>query len=118
MLQHGLPYLKIVRSDLLRRTKEHEYASLRLMQGSMNLTRCLDPAAFARASYSSVAELAVMSDSKNFKGGTGYYLNETAQPGVGIGYHLLDRIHTSVPVNLDATIDGKSADGGVIERPP
>jgi hypothetical protein len=48
---------------------------------------------------------------------TGYYLYETAQPGAGIGYRILERIHTSMPVNLDATIDGKSANGGVIVRP-
>ncbi len=49
---------------------------------------------------------------------TGYYLYETVQPGAGIGHHVLERIHTSMPVNQDATIDGKLADGGVIARPP
>ncbi|HSA87330.1 MAG TPA: M14 family metallocarboxypeptidase [Nitrospira sp.] len=48
---------------------------------------------------------------------TGYYLYETAQPGVVIGHHVLERINTSMPVNLDATIDGKSAERGVIVRP-
>ncbi|MGZ9146630.1 MAG: M14 family metallopeptidase, partial [Nitrospira sp.] len=47
---------------------------------------------------------------------TGYYLYETVQPGAGIGHRVLDRIHTSMPVNGDTTIDGKSADGGVIAR--
>jgi predicted deacylase len=47
---------------------------------------------------------------------TGYYLYETVQSGAGIGRRVLDRIHTSMPVNRDATIDGKSADGGVIAR--
>ena len=49
---------------------------------------------------------------------TGYYLYETVQLGAEIGHRVLERIDTSMPVNLDATIDGKSADGGVIARPP
>ncbi len=44
----------------------------------------------------------------------GYYLYETVRPGAEIGYRVLERIRTMMPVNLDATIDGKSADGGVI----
>lgn len=48
----------------------------------------------------------------------GYYLYETVQPGADIGHRVLERIRTSMPVNLDAEIDGKSADGGVIARPP
>ena len=48
---------------------------------------------------------------------TGYYLYETVQPGADIGHRVLERIHTIMPVNLDAMIDGKSADGGVIARP-
>jgi len=48
---------------------------------------------------------------------TGYYLYETVQPGADIGHRVLERIHTIMPVNLDATIDGKSANGGVIARP-
>lgn len=47
----------------------------------------------------------------------GYYLYETSLPGVDIGHRILDRIRASMPVNLDATIDGKSANGGVIARP-
>ncbi len=47
----------------------------------------------------------------------GYYLYETVRPGASIGHRVLERIHTSMSVNLDVTIDGKSADGGVIARP-
>jgi predicted deacylase len=47
---------------------------------------------------------------------TGYYLYEISLPGVDIGHRILERIRTVMPVNLDATIDGKSADGGVIAR--
>lgn len=47
----------------------------------------------------------------------GYYMYETVQPGASMGHRVLERIHTSTPVNRDATIDGKSANGGVIARP-
>jgi murein peptide amidase A len=47
----------------------------------------------------------------------GYYLYETVQPGADIGHRVIEQIHTIMPVNLDATIDGKSANGGVIARP-
>lgn len=47
----------------------------------------------------------------------GYYLYETVQPGADIGHRVIEQIHTIIPVNLDATIDGKSANGGVIARP-
>jgi protein MpaA len=48
---------------------------------------------------------------------TGYYLYETSLPGADIGHRILERTHTSIPVNLNTTIDGKSANGGVITRP-
>jgi len=48
---------------------------------------------------------------------SGYYLYETSLPGVDIGHRILERTRTVMPVNLDATIDGKSANGGVIARP-
>jgi predicted deacylase len=48
---------------------------------------------------------------------TGYYLYETSQPGVEIGHRILERVQASMPINLDATIDGKSANAGVIVRP-
>ena len=47
---------------------------------------------------------------------SGYYLYETSLSGVDIGHRILERTRTVMPVNLDATIDGKSADGGVIAR--
>ena len=48
---------------------------------------------------------------------TGYYLYETSLPGADIGQRILERTHTSMPVNLNTMIDGKSANGGVITRP-
>lgn len=46
----------------------------------------------------------------------GYYLYETVRPGSAIGHRVLERIRTVMPVNFDLTIDGESADGGVIAR--
>ncbi len=51
LLQHGPEHLKTVREEMVRWMEEHEYHSLCQMQGSMNLTRCPDPAAFERANY-------------------------------------------------------------------
>ena len=51
LLQHGPEHLKTVREEMVRWMEEHEYHSLRQMQGSMNLTRCPDPQAFERANY-------------------------------------------------------------------
>lgn len=51
LLQHGPVYLRQVRDDLARWLEEHEFESLRQMQGSMNLLRCRDPRAYQRANY-------------------------------------------------------------------
>ncbi len=51
LLQHGPAYLRQVRDDLARWLEEHEFESLRQMQGSMNLLRCRDPGAYQRANY-------------------------------------------------------------------
>jgi dihydroorotate dehydrogenase (fumarate) len=51
LLQHGPAYLGQVRSDLERWLEEHEFESLRQMQGSMSLLRCSDPAAYQRPNY-------------------------------------------------------------------
>lgn len=44
----------------------------------------------------------------------GYYLYEAVRPGADMGHRVIERIRTVMPMNLDATIDGKSAEGGVI----
>ncbi len=49
---------------------------------------------------------------------SGYYLYETVRPGADIGYRVLERIRTVMPVNREATIGGKSADDGVIVGHP
>jgi len=51
ILEHGPEYFGIVRDDLLRWMEEHEYESIRQMQGSMSLRRVPNPQAFERANY-------------------------------------------------------------------
>jgi dihydroorotate dehydrogenase (fumarate) len=51
LLQHGPGHLAGVRHDLERWLEEHEFESLRQMQGSMSLLRCGDPASYSRANY-------------------------------------------------------------------
>lgn len=47
---------------------------------------------------------------------SGYYVYETEKSENNLGHRILDRVRRIVPINLDGTIDGKSADGGVITR--
>lgn len=56
LLQHGPDRLAEVRKGLARWLEEHEYESLRQMQGSMSLLRCPDPAAFERGNYMRVLQ--------------------------------------------------------------
>jgi dihydroorotate dehydrogenase (fumarate) len=51
LLKRGPAYLAAVRADLARWMEEHEYESVRQMQGSMSLVRTDDPAAYERANY-------------------------------------------------------------------
>ncbi|MGE0707714.1 MAG: dihydroorotate dehydrogenase-like protein [Planctomycetota bacterium] len=51
LLQRGPEHLATVRAELERWLEEHEYESLRQLQGSMNLARCPDPRAYERANY-------------------------------------------------------------------
>jgi len=56
LLQHGPQYLATVREEVARWLEEHEYESLRQMQGSMNLLKCPDPDAFERANYMQILQ--------------------------------------------------------------
>jgi len=56
LLRHGPEYLKDVWSDLVRWLDEHEYESLRQMQGSMSLLRCDNPKAYERANYIAILQ--------------------------------------------------------------
>lgn len=51
LLQHGPGHLAVLRQELTRWLEEHEYDSLRQMQGSMNLSSCPDPRVYERANY-------------------------------------------------------------------
>jgi len=51
LLRHGPEHLRTVREATAQWLETHEYESLRQLQGSMNLQRCPDPQAFARANY-------------------------------------------------------------------
>lgn len=56
LLHHGPAYLRLVRDDLARWLEEHEYESLRQMQGSLSLERCPDPGAYERANYAKILQ--------------------------------------------------------------
>jgi dihydroorotate dehydrogenase (fumarate) len=51
LLRHGPGHLRQVRQELALWLEEHEFESLRQMQGSMSLLRCAEPAAYQRANY-------------------------------------------------------------------
>jgi dihydroorotate dehydrogenase (fumarate) len=54
LLKNGIEHLGKVRADLLRWMEEHEYESIRQMQGSMSQKSVAEPAAFERANYMKV----------------------------------------------------------------
>jgi dihydroorotate dehydrogenase (fumarate) len=51
LLRNGIPHLARVREELVRWMEEHEYESIRQMQGSMSQRAVADPSAFVRANY-------------------------------------------------------------------
>lgn len=51
LLAEGVAHLRVVHADLLRWLEEHEYTSIRQMQGSMSQRAVAEPAAFERANY-------------------------------------------------------------------
>jgi len=56
LLHHGPAYLKKIHDEMQHWMEDHEYESVRQMQGSMNLLRCPDPAAFERANYTRILQ--------------------------------------------------------------
>lgn len=54
LLENGIGHLRTVRAGLLGWMEEHEYASIRQMQGSMSYRSVANPAAFERANYMKV----------------------------------------------------------------
>lgn len=51
LLRHGLHHIATVEKDLVRWLEEHDYESVKQLQGSMSQKNCPDPAAFERAQY-------------------------------------------------------------------
>jgi dihydroorotate dehydrogenase (fumarate) len=51
LLEHGIGHLRQVRLELERWMEDHEYESVRQMQGSMSQLHCPNPTAFERAQY-------------------------------------------------------------------
>jgi len=51
LLRNGIGHLATLRKDMLAWMEEHEYESIRQMQGSMSQRAVADPAAFQRANY-------------------------------------------------------------------
>jgi dihydroorotate dehydrogenase (fumarate) len=54
LLKHGIGHLVTIHHDLLRWMEEHEYESVRQMQGSMSMRAVTNPAAFERGNYMKV----------------------------------------------------------------
>jgi dihydroorotate dehydrogenase (fumarate) len=54
LLKHGIDHLETVLADLKAWMEEHEYESIRQMQGSMSRQKVANPAAFGRANYMKV----------------------------------------------------------------
>jgi dihydroorotate dehydrogenase (fumarate) len=54
LLKHGISHVETVLSELIGWMREHDYQSIRQMQGSMSLWSATDPAAFQRANYMKV----------------------------------------------------------------
>ena len=54
LLRNGIPYLKTVLGGIADWMEQHEYASIRQMQGSMSQKSVAEPAAFVRANYMKV----------------------------------------------------------------
>jgi dihydroorotate dehydrogenase (fumarate) len=51
LLRRGIGYLQILESEFARWMREHNFASVREMQGVMSQQNCSDPQAFERAHY-------------------------------------------------------------------
>ncbi len=51
LLRNGIEHLKVLRDGVVRWMEEHEYVSIKQMQGSMSQQSVAQPAAFVRANY-------------------------------------------------------------------
>jgi len=51
LLRHGVNHIRIIEQEVRRWMTDHEYVSVRQMQGSVSQKNCADPTAFERAQY-------------------------------------------------------------------
>jgi len=51
LLRHGVKHITTVENEIRQWMEEHEYESMRQLQGSMSQKNCPDPTAFERAQY-------------------------------------------------------------------
>lgn len=51
LLQHGIGQIRVIEQGMREWMEEHEYESVRQMQGSISQKNCPDPSAFERAQY-------------------------------------------------------------------
>ena len=51
LLRHGIGHISTLEANMLRWMEEHEYESVKQMQGSMSQLHCPDPSAFERVNY-------------------------------------------------------------------
>lgn len=56
LMQRGPKHIENLRQEVAQWLEDHEYDSLRQMQGSMSLLRCPDPRAFVRGNYAHVLQ--------------------------------------------------------------
>jgi dihydroorotate dehydrogenase (fumarate) len=54
LLKHGIGHVKTLNADLAKWMEEHEYESIKQMQGSMSMKSVAQPAAYLRANYMKV----------------------------------------------------------------
>lgn len=51
LLMRGPQHINTMKTEMIEWMEEHEYESLKQMQGSLSLTKCSDPRAYERANY-------------------------------------------------------------------
>jgi len=56
LVSHGPEYIQKLTEEISRWMDEHEYESLQQMRGSMNISRCPDPAALSRGHYEALVK--------------------------------------------------------------
>jgi dihydroorotate dehydrogenase (fumarate) len=51
LLRHGIPYIQVMEQEMKHWMEDHEYESVKQMQGSMSQLHCEDKSAYERAQY-------------------------------------------------------------------